>query len=406
MTRLALSFLALGLVSACGGGLGKPDAGPAVTWNRDVSPIVQSNCLVCHATGHIAPIALDSYAAARPQAALMAADVTSRKMPVWKADPSCGGPFVGQRQLSQGDIDTIVAWANAGAPEGDPKDAPAPWDAGTGGLPRVDATILMPEAYTPSATARDDYRCFLIDPQLAQDKWVTGYTIEPGVLQEVHHVILYAADRAKAVAKDQAESGPGWTCFGSSGVGDAPAIGAWAPGMPSVVYPSGTGIQLKTSQVLAMQVHYNMDANVRKPDLSTAKLMYAEHPVTSAYLVPLIDDAFSIPPGATHFTPSTYPMPFTNTFGFPVKVYGFLPHMHQLGERITVRGPSDECLVDIPQWDFHWQQQYFRKGPPLVLNDGEALTLSCTWNNPTDRTVTWGEGTSDEMCLAFVYAAP
>ena len=383
MTRFLSPTLALGLLSACGAS-SKPDAGPSVTWNKDVLPIVQANCLTCHAEGHIAPLALDTYAKAKPQAPLMAEAVRTRRMPVWMPDPTCGGPFVGQRILSQADIDTIVSWAAQGAPEGDPKDAPPPFDAGVTSLPRVDATIAMPEAYTPSATLRDDYRCFLIDPQQGQDKWVTGYAIEPGVLQEVHHVILYAVDRAKAVAKDASESGPGWTCFGGAAVSGEVAIGAWAPGMPSVIYPSGTGIRLLSTQVLAMQVHYNMDAKVRSPDVTTAKLMYAERPVTTAYLVPLIDDAFAIPPLATHYTPANHPISFPNTLGFPIKVYGFLPHLHQLGERITVRGPSDECLVDIPRWDFHWQQQYFRQAPRSPSTT--ARRSSCRAPGPTPPT--------------------
>lgn len=404
--RSLLPALALGLLAACGSSTTTPDAGPSVTWYRDVLPIVQANCLGCHATGQIAPNALDTYAAAKPQAALMAADVKSRRMPVWKPDPACGGPFVGQRILTQEQIDTIDAWATQGAPEGNPAEGLGAFDAGSLGLPRVDATIAMTEPYTPSASLSDDYRCFVIDPGLTASKFVTGYDIQPGVRPEVHHVILYAVDRTKALAKDAAEAGPGWTCFGGANINNAMPIGAWAPGMPAVTYPSGTGIELKANQVLAMQVHYNMDAHVRAPDVTSAKLMYATGSVTAAYLVPLVDDGFSIPPGVTNYTPPNHPMAFPNTYGFPIKVYGFLPHLHQLGQRITVKGPNDQCLVDIPQWDFHWQQQYFRRQPPVELKDGEALTLSCTWNNSTSRTVTWGEGTSDEMCLTFIYATP
>lgn len=138
------------------------------------------------------------------------------------------------------------------------------------------------------------------------------------------------------------------------------------------------------------------------PDQSSVKLMYASGNVTPAYLVPLVASDFQIPPNSTGYT---YSKTFPNDFGFPVKVWGLMPHMHQLGKRITITGANDECLVDIPRWDFHWQQQYFRPSPH-VMPHGQSITLRCEWDNPTARTVRWGEGTADEMCFAFIYATP
>lgn len=407
MIRTLLTWCAVvALAPACGASTAAKDAGaPPPTWHADIQPLVARQCLGCHAKGDIAPNPLDTYADARPQADLMAADVKARRMPVWKPDPACGGPFVGERVLTQAQIDLFDAWARAGAPEGNPADAPAALDAGVQGLPHVDAELVMPEAYTPSATLRDDYRCFLVDPKLAAPAQVTGYDISPGERAEVHHVILYVVDRAEAQARDAAEPGAGWTCFGGAGLANASALGAWAPGMPAVTYPAGTGIKLETSKVLAVQVHYNMDAGVRRPDLTRAKLMYAQTPVTNAYLVPLVDDGFSVPPHAMNYTPPNHPKAFPNDYGVPLRIFGFLPHLHQMGKRITVTGPGEACLVDIPAWDFHWQQQYFRRTPVTVL-PGEALRLTCTWDNTSDRELHWGEGTSDEMCLSFIYATP
>ena len=118
-------------------------------------------------------------------------------------------------------------------------------------------------------------------------------------------------------------------------------------------------------------------------------------------LLALADFLWSIPPNSTGFTPLGQPKEFPNSLGFDAKVWGVLPHMHQKGKRITVKGPN-ACLVDIPQWDFHWQQQYFFN-QPQVVKQGQKVTLSCTWDNPTRKTVTWGESTEDEMCLAYLY---
>jgi hypothetical protein len=63
---------------------------------------------------------------------------------------------------------------------------------------------------------------------------------------------------------------------------------------------------------------------------------------------------------------------------------------------------GDTCLVDIPQWDFHWQQFFFYQ-QPLTVPASTSVKLTCTWDNPTDKTIVWGEGTEDEMCLSYFY---
>jgi hypothetical protein len=389
-----VSTLALSLVvCACG-----PTPTPPPTWYKDVLPLTEAQCSGCHAAGGIAPFALDTYEAAKGKADAMAAAVVAKRMPPWLASPDCGGPFVDQRVLTQAQIDTFTAWAKAGAPEGNAADAPA--KVASARLPRVDQTLTMGAAYTPSATLRDDYRCFIVDPQLTQSATVTGYDITPGSQAVVHHVILYVVDRAAALAKDGKDGQPGWQCFGGANVNTDGALGAWAPGGAPIVFPVGTGIRIKAGQVLAMQVHYNMD-NARVPDQTAVKLMYGTGTEQAAYLLPVVADGFAIPPNAMGYT---YSESFNNTYGFPLKLWGFLPHMHIKGTHITLTGgTANECLVDIPKWDFHWQTQYFRH-KPFTLQDGAPATIRCTWDNPTDKTVTWGEGTSDEMCFAFVYA--
>lgn len=384
-----------------GGGTGGGVAtGP--TWYKDVQPIARQRCEGCHRAGGIAPFALETYAQAKPMAGAMADAVVAKRMPPWMPDPSCGGPFVGERILSQAEIDTLVQWNQAGAPEGNPADAPPATDGGVVDLPRVDATLAMPEPYTPSATLTDDYRCFVVDPNLASAKQVVGYEIQPGVGAEVHHVILYVVNRADALAEDAKDTTPGWQCFGGAGINTTGALGAWAPGSGAVIYPSGTGIRMQPGQVLAMQIHYNTSAGVRVPDQSSVKMMYATSAVTDAYLLPLVANNFQIPPNSTGYS---YSKDFPNQYVIPIKVWGLLPHMHQLGKRITITGGNNECLVDIPHWDFHWQQQYFRPSP-YVLSNGQALTVKCEWDNPTAQSVRWGEGTADEMCFAFIYATP
>jgi hypothetical protein len=398
-----------GGMAMAGGTAGGAVTGP-VTWYKNVLPITQTKCLSCHRTGGIGPFPLETYAQAQPMAAAMKDAVVARRMPPWMPSATCGTPFTTDGSLSQVQIDTLAKWVDDGAPEGNPADAPPP-PGPVGQLPRIDATLTMADPYTPSSARNDDYRCFIVDPALSAARFVTGYDILPGVTAEVHHVIVYIVDRAAARTKDMGEAGPGWTCYGDSGISNSPGpIGAWAPGTGAVVYPAGTGIQLQPSQALAMQIHYNTNNGTRTPDQTGIKLMYAPAgaSLTSAYLLPLVANGFTIPPNSMNYTHTrSFPNPTRGVL--PIKVYGLMPHMHTLGKRITISGvnspATEDCLVDIPRWDFHWQSQYFRPQPYTVAASG-SLKMTCTWDNPTTRTIRWGEGTEDEMCFAYIYATP
>ncbi|MBL8912946.1 MAG: hypothetical protein JNM17_19790 [Archangium sp.] len=378
-----------------GTGGGAQATGP--TYYKDVLPITQVACNGCHTTGGIAPFALDSYAAASVKAPLMADAVANKRMPPWLATQSCGGPFVGDRTLTQAEIDTFQQWFQNGALEGNPADAPAPAMPAEQ-LARVDLTKQMTVAYTP--TIRDDYRCFIIDPAVAASTVVTGYDILPGSRKVVHHVIMYIVTRSSATTKDAEDTTAGWECFGGANVSTTGTLGAWAPGGSAVVFPAGTGIRIGPNEVIAMQVHYNTD-NGAEADQTSVKLMYGTGNERSAFLIPLVADGFNIPANARGYN---YSENFPNRYGFQLNAWGFLPHMHTRGTKIRMSGGAgDACIVDIPKWNFNWQTQYFRKTAfPVPNNTG--IKLDCTWDNPTNAAVTWGEGTSDEMCFAFVYA--
>jgi len=146
-----------------------------------------------------------------------------------------------------------------------------------------------------------------------------------------------------------------------------------------------------------MQVHYNLTNGPAALDRTRVRLQLAKERVPRpARLLPLADLFFTIPPQARDFATSvSVTLPFAST------LFGVAPHMHALGKRIRAES-DDSCLVDIPAWDFRWQQIYFF-GEPMPLAAGTRLKLSCSWDNTTPRNVSWGENTSDEMCLAYFY---
>jgi hypothetical protein len=275
----------------------------------------------------------------------------------------------------------------------------------------VDATFDPGASYVPRAMT-DDYRCFILPPAFTPETAtnLVGFDIEPGTRHQVHHVILFAAPATDAQNRDAVEPQLGWPCFGGTDIPNTTPkmLGGWAPGGGATLYPSDTGIPLEDGEVIVMQVHYSTNAGAPVADLTRAKLQYAASVTYPAVIIPAIHDTFSIPPDTSGYTDGhEQPIPGFSFLTF--RLWGVTPHMHQLGRRIRVirkytvsQQQQQQCLIDIPSWDFHWQQSY-EYAAPVTVRGGDVIRIECTWDNPSSVPVTWGERTVDEMCIAFFY---
>lgn len=371
-----------------------------MTYYKDVLPITQAACQSCHTQGGIGPFPLSSYADAQQNHAQMVAATQARRMPPWMPAGNCQ-TFADARVLTQDQIDTLYSWSKDSAPEGNPADAPPPpTDTGpalTGPYTELD----IGGDYTPVTT--DDYRCFVLDPKLTADSDLIGHEFIAGVRAEVHHVLVYAGSMAELQTKDQASAGPGYSCYGGPGITTPQLVAAWVPGSSATLYPSGTGIPIKAGAGLVMQIHYNT-LNAKLPDRSKLRLQFSATRVPRpALLTSLAETSFKIPAGAIDYNASNSLVTPSN-----LTLWGVAPHLHQLGKKAhieAVPANSDSmCLIDIPRWDFHWQQLYMYQSPTgISLPKGTKITLTCTWDNPTSEVIRWGEATTDEMCINYFY---
>ncbi len=372
------------------------------TWWEHVAPIVYENCLGCHVEGGIGPLPLVTYEQVRPVAALMQANVETRTMPPWQADNSgeCQ-TYADARWLSEDAIATLGAWAEAGAPEGDISRAPD-MPQNPAGLTDITATLDIGVDYEPDGSVDDDYRCFVVDPGINSDMFLTAYHLKPGDSRVVHHVILYSLEtleaEQEALQLDANESGPGYTCFGGSGVGNSQFVAGWAPGTFATYYPKDTGIKLKADRKAVMQIHYNT-LNGAWPDRTTMDVTFATSVAKPATISPVAAYALSLPPSEAYVDQSSSQ---PNPAPVPVTVHGAYPHMHELGVdlRVTV---GDTCAMFVPKWDFNWQQFYFYD-KPFTAMPADSISITCGYDTSKQTNVTtWGEGTKDEMCINFFY---
>ncbi len=190
MLRYGLAALLLGGAAFVAGDTSMSAADAPATFTKDVLPILQKNCQTCHRPGQIGPMSLLTYQDARPWARSIKAKVESRQMPPWFADPQ-HGQFANDRSLPQADIDTIVKWADNGAQQGDPKDAPPAIEWPDDGWQiKPDIIVRGPEFRVPARTPQDviEWVTFLIPSGFTKDTWITSLEIKPSVMSVTHHI--------------------------------------------------------------------------------------------------------------------------------------------------------------------------------------------------------------------------
>ncbi len=377
------------------------------TYHEHVAPLLQRACVSCHVEGGIAPFALDSYEAAKAHASSIESATGSRRMPPISVDTSgdCN-EFADRRILSDDDIGTIAKWVERGAAEGDPAAAPPP-EPEAPKLARVDLTVDPGVSYTPSNEASDDYRCFVIDPGLTRVRFLTAYEVHPDHRAEVHHVVLFSNDTpeqdAAAEQLDAAEAGPGYTCFGGSGTGGGRTLAVWAPGTGATFYPDETGLRMLAGRKVVMQVHYNQPTT---PDRSTIDLTLEDAVPLEALITAAFDVDLALEPNQASATESSTAVVPASALGY--RVWGVYPHMHRMGRAMHLSmnlGLGEQCLADVPRYDFGYQQFFFYQDPIVVPpGPGGTFTISCTYDTRGEtQTTHWGEGTNDEMCIAALY---
>ncbi|HEX6241078.1 MAG TPA: cytochrome c, partial [Polyangiales bacterium] len=419
-----------------------------VTYWQDMVPLFEQHCLQCHQQGGIGPVRLDQYSEAKRFAALIAYDTKARVMPPWHAtsDGSCG-EFQGSLALSDEQIERIAAWVRGGAQEGTP---------GQVKLPAVDQLAKASEyalpTYVPVAQGgalaeNDDYHCFVVEPNVTEQRYITGYDIAPGTSEIVHHVVVSVVDpsqradiedaevtNAQLMAKLEADApdGSGYPCFSPAGDGvnarSTPVV--WAPGQGVVRFPGESGVLVRPTDKLVIQVHYNLsdpkqrgksDATRVRFDLASQVRNLAIFATPDALLESLFvsPEPHTLEPGKPSvlysFKRSLAELELEDDDGSlsasqsaELKLWGVMPHMHERGHKLQMRikpsATSDvQCGVDVQSWDFHWQRMYFYQ-QPWKLDASAELEVTCDFDTSSaQQPVLPGWGTNNEMCLTTLF---
>ncbi len=391
------------------------DERSAVTYSRDIAPIIQTRCLNCHREGQVAPFALDDYHQTAKRAEQILKVTQDRIMPPWI--PSLGhDKFVAERWLTDRELELFKTWAESGRAKGDDADLPpAPKFADGWRLGQPDLIVKMVEPFSVPADGPDLLQNFVIPISISEDKLVAAIEFHPGNKRVCHHSVLFLDDSGAARKLDKATPEPGYANFGGPGFLPSGALGGWSVGNTPRPLPNGMGRYLKRGSDLVVQMHYHPTGK-QETDQSEIGLYFVKKPVAESLKEPaklvgsiwMANYEMDIAAGTQAYRRST-----SYTLPRDVIMVGVVPHMHLLGKAMkvtaTLPDKTEKTLIDIKNWNYNWQDEYYYERP-FKLPEGTRLDVEAVFDNSADnpsnpssppKRVTWGDGTKDEMLFCF-----
>lgn len=390
---------AAGLLALGSGRAAADDNAPLAvpTYSQEVSRLFQKNCLNCHRPGvQFTPMSLESYETVRPWVKSIKKAVADRTMPPWHADPN-HGKFKNDISLTQPEIDTIVKWIDAGAPQGDPANLPPKMNFQDGWqIGEPDAIVDMGTDFEVPATGTVPYKYFSVKTDFKEDKWIQAMEARAGNLSVVHHIVMYVRN------PDGGISNPDGGLLGNG------LLGALSPGNTPSIYEPGEGKLIKKGATIIFNMHYNTNGTPAK-DRSYVGFKFQDKPVAKQVITRGIADVkFQIPPNDPNYQ-------ITSSFEFPeaVTIQAMMPHMHYRGKDFTYTAVypdgRKEILLSTPKYNFEWQV-YYRPAEKIKLPAGSRIDCVAHFDNSSgnplnpdpNATVRFGEQTWEEMMIGWI----
>ena len=405
--------VAVCLAVVAGLGFQKTSSPSAPTFYKDIAPIVQQHCQTCHRAGEIAPMPLVSYADAHKYAAKMKAMTSARKMPPWFADPRIG-KWANDPSLTDTQIAMIAEWADAGAPAGNPQDAPPPrqWSEGWN-ISQPDLVLQMPKPVMIPAEGNVPYTYEIVPTGFTEDKWVQASEVRPPSRDHVHHAVVYIRPPNSKWLRNAPIGRPFSAADMTSDEDvrqalftDSDMLLVYAPGSSPDQWPDGMAKFVPAGSDLFFQMHYTTNGHASTDQTSIGMVFAKQPPKQRVLTLQLENHSFVIPPETDNFRVEVF-----GTLPNDATLLSFFPHMHLRGQRfeydIVRPDGTIEPLLRV-NYHFHWQMSY-RLADPRFLRAGTKLQ-AIAWfdnssNNPHNpdptQTVRWGGQTSEEMMVGF-----
>jgi hypothetical protein len=383
-----------------------------VTFTKDVAPILQERCQICHRVGTFAPMSLMTYEQARPWARSIKQKVAAREMPPWFIEKNIGVQhFSNDNSLTDQEIATIVKWVDAGAPQGDPKDMPPPRQFPDGNVwqfGKPDMIVSLPKDVVVKAKGPDWWPDILVDPGLTEDRYIQGVQIIPTKGHQVIHHIRTSIVEPEAGTRHSGQlDGNVALEVGEQGV----FLNEYAIGKGADMFPEGSGRLIKAGTKVNFQFHLHSNGTESPTNVALGLKLYPKgyqpkHAITS--LTVGVND-IDLRPHEANVRSDGY-MPLIK----PARLLSFQPHMHNRGkaeclEAIYPNGKTE--MLSCARFLFNWHLNYVYAEDAAPLLPAGTLLHSIMWHDNTnaskfnpdpDAQITWGERTIDEMGSAWL----
>ncbi len=368
-------------------------SGSEVTYTKQIAPIFNQNCVACHREGQVGPFSLTSYEAAAGWGETIAEVVNGGRMPPWFANPEYGH-FQNDARLSDSDKQLIATWVQNGCPEGNAADLPpAPKFVEGWQIPKPDLVIKMSEPFEIPDRGVVAYQTFeLAGGEFPEDRWVQAAEIRPGARAVVHHLVLFY----HPPGSDEVD--PSETLLNM--------LVGYGPGIPPTIYSPAACRRIPAGSKLMVQAHYTPNGSPQV-DLSEVGLVFADAKDVKKEIdvVAAINPRFTIPAGA-----KSHVVHAIHQFTEDTLLFAVTPHMHLRGKAFrfdaTYPDGSDEVLLDVPRYDFNWQNTY-ALAEPKAIPAGTEIQCTAVFDNSADNPanpdptvdVSWGDQTWQEMVV-------
>ena len=419
-----------------------------ITYTKDISPIIYNNCTECHRDGEIGPFPLTNFEEVRDEAYTILSVTRKGTMPPWMPDREFSDfKLLGERGLTNQEIETIAQWVEAEMPEGDPAfESPMPEFVEGSALGEPDLTLRVEAPYKIKGTNEDEYRVFVLPTGLTEDRDLVGVEFRPGNRTILHHGLLAFDTTGLARENDAGDPFVGYEVFGGFGIPISPQaqLPGYTPGAVPLRLPKGVGIKLPAGADILMQTHY-APWPLRDSDQSGVNLFFADKPVErylkTRQMMPfdLVEEDTLQPPTLSlseridvvqelieEFGQNGFGRPVNggniadrlglgeggfggslegwSLFKLPpneisrfhgiwnveedISLISIYPHCHLLGKSWEIYAIDPEGnrqnLLKIDSWDFNWQGDY-----PLAkyikIDKGSIIHAIATYDNTVDN---------------------
>ncbi|MCE9613938.1 MAG: redoxin domain-containing protein [Lentisphaerae bacterium] len=390
-----------------------PTPATNVTYYHQISRIVQEHCVRCHHPGGVGPFSLMSYEAVAKRRKMIRRVLTTGYMPPWSAEPG-SGPWANDPSLSAWEKEQVFAWVDAGAPAGDPREAPVPSEfPGGWSIGQPDVVVELPEARDIPAQGLVPYYNGLISLPFKQDTWVQAIEILPTSVPHVHHALVMVEPDTPPTMSQMLRRRfrkflphrlpPGFENY----------FAVYVPGAYGNRFPPGTAARIPAGSRLRVQMHY-VATGVPSVDRTRIGLVLARQPPTDeARMTTVSAIDFVIPAGAPNYRiQAEYEFPQAG------KLVSFAPHMHYRGKAyrydLVDRAGGTTTVLNVPVYDFNWQHSYVLRAP-IDIQPGMRLRATSWYDNSTNNPanpdpasdVVYGlDSTNEMMTGCFIWITP